>query len=281
MIEAQPSPIAQRIRRASDGSSGARTAARSEQGPSGEPGGIRPSPRRPAQADRRRIRRFAEMAAGRRQAQRRGRGREGLDEGEDDRRRQRSPRSAGAVRDASRRRSRDRPPQDCGGTGVFNERRGISGGGTRRAAAKKTKMAAVRLPPARERKRPNGDGFAPRPMIRIKRGRLRKGGAGGKTQAGETAAARLPAAPIKTRTAQRERLQRRARSPAGDVTTRPPRRRGSWARPIPRERSERKNPPTPKYQFMGTLFLRNSTILLESLYDANNPIHSDTYSIKS
>ena len=55
MIEAQPSPIAQRIRRASAGSSGARTAARSEQGPSGEPGGIRPSPRRPAQADRRRI----------------------------------------------------------------------------------------------------------------------------------------------------------------------------------------------------------------------------------
>ena len=32
-------------------------------------------------------------------------------------------------------------------------------------------------------------------MIRIKRGRLRKGGAGGKTKAGETAAPRLPAAP--------------------------------------------------------------------------------------
>ena len=31
-------------------------------------------------------------------------------------------------------------------------------------------------------------------MIRIKRGRLRKGGAGGKTQAGETAAPRLSAA---------------------------------------------------------------------------------------
>ncbi len=32
-------------------------------------------------------------------------------------------------------------------------------------------------------------------MIRMKRGRLGKGGAGGKTKAGETAAARLPAAP--------------------------------------------------------------------------------------
>ena len=61
-------------------------------------------------------------------------------------------------------------------------------------------------------------------MIRTRKGRLRKGGAGGKTKAGETAAPRLPAAP-KTRTAQRERLQRRARSPAGDVTRRP--RRGA------------------------------------------------------
>ena len=117
-------------------------------------------------------------------------------------------------------------------------------------------MAAVRLPPVRERKRPNGDGFAPRPMIRMKRGRLPeaargrrrgrsptgegpgKGGAGGKTKAGETAASRLPAAP-KPAPRKRERLQRRARSPAGAVTTRPPRWRGPWARPIPRERSER------------------------------------------
>ena len=34
------------------------------------------------------------------------------------------------------------------------------------------------------------------------------------------AAARLPAAPKKNRTAQRERVQRRARSSAGDVTAR-------------------------------------------------------------
>lgn len=53
------------------------------------------------------------------------------------------------------------PQGDSRGRGAFNERRGISGGGTRRAAAQKTKMAAVRLPPARERKRPNGDGFSP------------------------------------------------------------------------------------------------------------------------
>ena len=32
-------------------------------------------------------------------------------------------------------------------------------------------------------------------MIRTRKGRLRKGGAGGKTKAGETAATRLPAAP--------------------------------------------------------------------------------------
>ena len=38
-------------------------------------------------------------------------------------------------------------------------------------------------------------GFPPRPMIRTRKGRLRKGGAGGKTKAGETAAPRLPAAP--------------------------------------------------------------------------------------
>ena len=115
-----------------------------------------------------------------------------------------------------------------------------------RKAAEYTKMAAVRLPPVRERKRPNGDGFSPRPMIRIKRGRLPeaacgrrrgrsptgggpgKGGAGGKTKAGETAVARLPAAPRITRTpdtrrrrrGREERVQRRARSPARNVTTR-------------------------------------------------------------
>jgi len=32
-------------------------------------------------------------------------------------------------------RAGDPPPQDCGGPGVLNERRGFSGGGTRRAAA--------------------------------------------------------------------------------------------------------------------------------------------------
>ena len=107
------------------------------------------------------------------------------------------------------------------------------------------KMAAVRLPPARERKRPNGDGFAPRPMIRTRRGRLRKGGAGGKTKAGETAAPRLPAAP-KTRTAQRERGQRRVRSPAGDVTPSESEVARRLGAPISRERSERSIRPTYK-----------------------------------
>ena len=59
-------------------------------------------------------------------------------------------------------------------------------------------MAAVRLPPASERTRTSGDGFARRAMIRMKRGGLGKGGPGGKTQAGETAAPRLPAAPSKS-----------------------------------------------------------------------------------
>ena len=103
-------------------------------------------------------------------------------------------------------------------------------------------MAAVRLPPARERQRPNGDGFAPRPMIRIKRGRLRKGGAGGKTQAGETAAPRLPAAP---------NISPHREAGAGSTARPQPRRcrasaasrwRGAWARPIPRERKRAATP---------------------------------------
>ena len=127
------------------------------------------------------------------------------------------------------------PRKTAGGWGCS-----VSGGGFQAGPEgrrpKQTKMAAVRLPPVRERKRPNGDGFAPRPMIRTRKGRLPeaacgrrrgrsptgegpgKGGAGGKTQAGETAAPRPRRA--KTRTAQRERLQRRARSPARNVTTR-------------------------------------------------------------
>ena len=41
-------------------------------------------------------------------------------------------------------------------------------------------------------------GFPPADDPHSERGRLRKGGAGGKTKAGETAAARLPAAPKET-----------------------------------------------------------------------------------
>ena len=98
-------------------------------------------------------------------------------------------------------------------------------------------MAAVRLPPVRERQRPNGDGFAPRPMIRMKRGRLRKGGTGGKTKAGETAAPRLPAAP-KPAPRSGSGYSGAPFSPAGDVTGGACEAwRGPWARPIPRERS--------------------------------------------
>ena len=73
-------------------------------------------------------------------------------------------------------------------------------------------MAAVRLPPASERKRANGDGFAPRPMIRIVKGAPPKGGRRGENPGGGN---RSPPPPrrAKTRIAQRERLQRRARSP--------------------------------------------------------------------
>ena len=53
------------------------------------------------------------------------------------------------------------------------------------------------------------------------KGRLRKGGAGGNTQAGKTAALPPPRrAKTKPALRQQERPQRRARSPAGDVTTR-------------------------------------------------------------
>ena len=55
-------------------------------------------------------------------------------------------------------------------------------------------------------------------MIRIKRGRLRKGGAGGKTKAGETAAPRLPAAP-KPAPRSGSGYNGAPFSPAGDVTT--------------------------------------------------------------
>jgi len=114
--------------------------------------------------------------------------------------------SAGAVRDADRRRSRDRPPQDCGGTGVFRARRGDFGGGTRRAAAQETKMAAVRLPPVNERSLPPPRRAKHNPALR-----------------------------------EQEREQRRARQPSRrrDNERLGERWRGSWARPYPRERSER------------------------------------------
>ena len=73
-------------------------------------------------------------------------------------------------------------------------------------------MAAVRLPPVRERKRPNGDGFAPRPMIRTRKGAPPKGGSRGENQGGGNRSLPPPRR-AKTRTAQRERLQRRARQP--------------------------------------------------------------------
>ena len=91
-------------------------------------------------------------------------------------------------------------------------------------------MAAVRLPPARERKRPNGDGFAPRPMIRIKKGAPPKGGCRGENPGGGN---RSPPPP--------RRAQNPHRAAGADSTARPqPRRRrdsassrwrGAWARP--------------------------------------------------
>ena len=112
------------------------------------------------------------------------------------------------------------PRKTAGGRGCSVSGGGFQAGGPEGRRPKQTKMAAVRLPPARERKRPNGDGFAPRPMIRKGKGAPPKGGRRGENQGGGN---RSPPPPrrAKTRTAQRERLQRRARSPAGDVTARP------------------------------------------------------------
>lgn len=105
-------------------------------------------------------------------------------------------------------------------------------------------MAAVRLPPVRERKRPNGDGFSPRPMIRKKKGAPPKGGRRGENPGGGN---RSPTPP--------RRANHNPHRAAGAATTaRPqPRRRrdnalsrwrGSWARLHPRERSERIARPT-------------------------------------
>ena len=76
-------------------------------------------------------------------------------------------------------------------------------------------MAAVRLPPARERKRPNGDGFAPRPMIRAEKGAPPKGGRRGENQGGGN---RSPPSP--------RRAQNPHRAAGAGTTARPqPRRR--------------------------------------------------------
>jgi len=86
-------------------------------------------------------------------------------------------------------------------------------------------MAAVRLPPVRERKRPNGDGFAPRPMIRTRKGGASERGApGGKPRRGKPQPTASPPRqnPRAARPeGKRHGGQRRARSPAGDVTARP------------------------------------------------------------
>ena len=76
--------------------------------------------------------------------------------------------------------------------------RKITGGRAPESGGTRDENGRRAVAPSERTKGVNGDGFAPRPMIRIRRGRLRKGGAGGKTKAGETAASRLPAAPSKT-----------------------------------------------------------------------------------
>ena len=82
-------------------------------------------------------------------------------------------------------------------------------------------MAAVRLPPVRERKRPNGDGFSSRPMIRTRKGGASERGApGGKPRRGKPRPRTPRRAKQSAALRQQKRPQRRARSPAGDVTFR-------------------------------------------------------------
>ncbi len=233
-------PIAQRIRRASDGVFPARELPREARFPGlarNVPSRVRDSPAKPTGGEWD----VDPMAAGWRQAQRRGPG------AEPPRLVRGGPRVDGGVRG-------DRPdvagapaaeglrpaPARLRGAGGVQQaagdfRRGDpKGGGTinengRRAVAPSEGAQATE----------RGWVFPPADDPHSERGRLRKGGAGGKTKAGETAAPRLPAAP-KPAPRKRERLQRRARSPAGDVTGGACEAwRGPWARPIPRERSER------------------------------------------
>ena len=110
---------------------------------------------------------------------------------------------------------------------MFSERRRISGGGTRRAAAQTNENGRRAVAPSeRARASERGWVFPPADDPHSKRGAFERGAPGGKTKAGETAAPRLPAAPKENpRTARPEGKrpggQRRARSPAGDVTARP------------------------------------------------------------
>ena len=147
--------------------------------------------------------------------------------------------SAGAVRDADRRRTRDRPPQDCGGTGVFSERRGFSGGGTRRAAATTNENGRRAVAPSKGAPATERGWVFPRPMIRFGRGRLGMG-APGENQGGGN---RSPPPPRRAKIKPTGRASRR--EAARGTTARPqPRRerdnassrwRGPWARLNPRE----------------------------------------------
>ena len=93
-----------------------------------------------------------------------------------------------------------------------------------RKAAEYTKMAAVRLPPVRERKRPNGDGFSPRPMIRTRKGGASERGApGGKPRRGKP---QPPASPPRLKKTRGPRVPQGSgpgyngapASPAGNMT---------------------------------------------------------------
>jgi hypothetical protein len=148
-------------------------------------------------------------------------------------------------------RAGDRPPQDCGGTGVFNERRGISGGGTRRAAAQTNENGRRAVAPS-ERARASERGWVCPPADDPqKKGAPPKGGRRGENPGGGN---RSPPPPRRAKRKPTGRASRR--EAARGTTARPqPRRRrdsaasrwrGAWARPIPRERSERSARPTCK-----------------------------------
>ena len=119
------------------------------------------------------------------------------------------------------RRGRANAPQDCGGRSVHraveNFRRGDpKGGGT----INENGRHAV-APSERTRASERGWVFPPADDPH-KKGAPPKGGRRGENQGGGNRSRPPPRRAIrKTRTAQRERLQRRARSPAGDVTARP------------------------------------------------------------